>query len=105
MLLSAGFTIQGLVCAALLRPVRTEKSSIDRVSSAEIGNIGVCDSDRIGKKTQMTKYKGTWSVLFETFDLSLWKQKAFIFLLLGGCFGMISPSVMLTYAISRAMRA
>ncbi len=92
MLLSAGFTIQGLVCAALLRPVRTEKTS-----------IAPCNSDDADKKAEQSKWKEIRLILFETFDLSLWKQKAFIFLLLGRCFGMISASVMLTYAMSRAV--
>ena len=71
MLLSAGFTIQGLVCAAPLRPVRGEKASIANVShDGSVGN-GVCDSDDVDKKRQQSKWKGIGLLLVETFDLSL----------------------------------
>ncbi len=102
MLLSVGFTVQGLVCAALLRPIRIYKTNIASICSAENSNTSTCDPVHVDKKRQQSKWKKMRS-LFETFDISLWKQKAFIFLLLGRCFGMVSSSVMLTYAISRAV--
>ncbi len=107
MLLSAAVSIQGLVCAAAMRPVaatvdKNTRKTQTRQPYQEV-NAAVKDPLKEKSEEQERNCNCSLTAILKPFDLSLWKSADFVLLLVSRGLSMSNLWVMHTYAVPRAV--